>query len=399
MTKRQVLVIGCGVGGPVVALALQRAGFAPTLYEAHAEASADEVGSFLNLASNGLDVLRTLGALEVVQGAGFPTPRMTLFSGTGKRLGEVPNGGRLPDGTVSLTLKRGVLHRLLREEAQRRGIGVVSGKRLVDATSNDDHVVASFDDGSRATGELLVGADGLQSRTRAVIDAANPGPRFTGQLSVGGIAQASSVEPTPDAYRMIFGRRAFLGYAVRSSGEAYWFANLQAPADDAKQSTAAWKARLLELFADDVGPAAALIAATSALAAWPIFDLPTVTTWHRDRLVLLGDAAHATSPSSGQGASLAMEDAVVLAQCLRDLPTHGQAFAAYERLRRPRVERVVRASARVSNSKVAGPIGRVVRDLLMPVALRFAANPANQAWLHGYHLEWDKSVLVSSETE
>jgi FAD-dependent urate hydroxylase len=394
MNTRKVLVIGCGVGGPVAALALQRAGFTPTLYEAHGEASADEVGSFLNLATNGLDVLRTLGALEAVQGAGFPTSRMTLVSGTGKLLGEVPNGGRLPDGTVSRTLKRGVLHRLLREEAVRRGITVVAGKRLADAEQVDDHVVARFADGSQVTGELLVGADGLHSRTRSVIDAANPTPRFLGQLSVGGIAPAGTLEPTPDSYRMIFGRRAFLGYAVRSTGEAYWFVNLQAPAHDAKRSTAEWKVRLLEVFADDVGPAETLISATGELAAWPIYDLPSVTRWHRGRLVLLGDAAHATSPSSGQGASLAMEDAVVLAQCLRDLSPHEAAFAAYERLRRPRVERVVRASARVSNAKVAGPVGRALRDALMPLALRFVATSTSQAWLHGYHLEWNSTVAA-----
>ncbi len=378
----------------MVAMALQQAGLSATVYEAHDEASADEVGSFLNLASNGLDVLRTLRAMEAVQAAGFPTSRMTMFSSTGKRLGEVPNGGRLPDGTVSVTLKRGVLHRLLREEALRRGIVIHSGKRLVEAHTSADRALATFADGTTASGAVLVGADGLHSRIRALLDAANPAPRYTGQLSIGGIAPRSALEPTPDAYRMIFGQRAFFGYAVRESSEAYWFANLQAPPEQAKHPSAEWKTRLLELFAGDVGPATSLISATPEVAAWPIFDLPTVKTWHRGRLVLLGDAAHATSPSSGQGASLAMEDALVLALCLRDQPEPSRAFAAYERLRRPRVERVVRASARVSNTKVAGPVGRVVRDALMPLALRFVASQASQTWLHGYHLDWDTKVIA-----
>jgi 2-polyprenyl-6-methoxyphenol hydroxylase-like FAD-dependent oxidoreductase len=88
-----------------------------------------------------------------------------------------------------------------------------------------------------------------------------------------------------------------------------------------------WREQLLELFADDSGPATEILQATGdELAAYPIYDMPIVPTWYRGSIVLLGDAARATSPSSGQGASLAIEDAVVLAKCLRDLPDTRQAF-------------------------------------------------------------------------
>jgi FAD-dependent urate hydroxylase len=83
--------------------------------------------------------------------------------------------------------------------------------------------------------------------------------------------------------------------------------------------------------------------------------------------VLLGDAAHDTSPSSGQGESLAIEDAVVLAKCLRYLPDARQAFTAYGRLRCARVEKVVKYSARISRTKTLGPVGRWFRDLFMPL--------------------------------
>ena len=102
-------------------------------------------------------------------------------------------------------------------------------------------------------------------------------------------------------------------------------------------------------------------------------------------MIVIGDAAHATSPASGQGASMAIEDAVELGRCLRDLPDPAAAFAAYEGLRRDRVERVVAQGARSSNSKAAGPVGRVMRDLLLPRMLRRAAGPAGRgsvAWLH-----------------
>ena len=94
------------------------------------------------------------------------------------------------------------------------------------------------------------------------------------------------------------------------------------------------------------------------LAGDSTYDLGHVPVWHRGRLLVIGDAAHAPSPSSGQGASMALEDAVELARCLRDLPSVEEAFAAYDAVRRTRVEKVVAAGARSSSSKTPGPVGR-----------------------------------------
>lgn len=395
MTK--ALIVGCGIGGPVAALALRRAGIASVVYEGHAR-PADHVGTFLNTASNGLAALQSIGVdPHGVTANGFPTPRMVMWSGTGKRLGEMPNGLALPDGTVSITIKRGLLHRALREEAVRSGIQIENGKRLISAETKDDLVVARFDDGTEASGDLLIGADGLHSQARRQIDPDATPPRYTGQLSVGGIARGP-FEPTPNAYQMIFGKRGFFGYSVRPFGETYWFANVAEAVAPTREQLAAtsvddWKRRLIELFADDAGPAAEMIRHTETeLAAYPLFDMPTVRRWHRGRMVLLGDAAHATSPSSGQGASMAIEDAVELARCLRDQPNVERAFAAYESLRRARVERVVRYSKRVGSTKVIGPVGRYFRDLMMPGMLKLLAGSMAQDWLYRHRIEWEARV-------
>ena len=89
---------------------------------------------------------------------------------------------------------------------------------------------------------------------------------------------------------------------------------------------------------------------------------------------------------------MAIEDAVVLARCLRDLTDIRQAFATYERLRRRRVERIVAHGARTSNSKAAGAVGRVLRDLMMPMILKRVANGGSLAWTHDYHIDWDAKV-------
>jgi FAD-dependent urate hydroxylase len=395
---KRALIVGGGVAGPVAAMALQQAGIDPVIYEAHA-GGADDAGAFLTFASNGVDALRAIDAQNLVMDKGFPTPRMEIQSGTGKHLGVVPNGGTLPDGMVSQTLKRADLYLALRDEALRRGARVEYGKRLVDAgITPDGGVAARFEEGTEAEGDLLIGADGIHSRTRRIIDPAAPGARYIPVLNIGGYASNIRVPAEPGTFRMIFGKRAFFGYAVHPSGEIWWFANPPRADEPSKAELAAisteqWREILIDLFAGDDTPAVDIIRATPGdLSGWATYDLPSVPTWHRGPMVIIGDAAHATAPSSGQGASMAIEDAVVLARCLRDLPDIRRAFAAYEKLRRGRVERIVAHGARTSNSKAAGPVGRVLRDLMMPAILKRVANGGSLAWMHDYHIDWNEKV-------
>jgi 2-polyprenyl-6-methoxyphenol hydroxylase-like FAD-dependent oxidoreductase len=403
LTDKKALIIGGGIAGPVTAMALQRAGIEPVVYEAYDEGAGLDAGAFLTVAVNGLDALRTLDAHGPVLAAGFPTRKIEFFSGSGKRLGEVPIGGTLPDGTVTHTIKRADLYRALHDQAIRRGIPIEHGKRLVDAeTTPDGGVVASFEDGTRAAGDLLIGADGIHSRTRRIIDPAAPEPRYTGLGNIGGFTRDASVNTKPGIYVMVWGKRAFFGYTVSPSGEIWWFANPPSAreltrAELAATTTEQWRRQLIELFAHDATPAVEIIeSATGELTGTNQYDMPSVPTWHRGPMIIVGDAAHATSPASGQGASMAIEDGVVLAKCLRDLPDIRQAFAAYERLRRERVERVVAQGARSSSGKAAGPIARVLRDLMLPVILKRVAGSGERslAWMYGYHIDWDEKVAA-----
>ncbi|MGH3090650.1 MAG: FAD-dependent oxidoreductase, partial [Rubrobacteraceae bacterium] len=184
-TGRKALIIGGGIGGPTAAMALRRAGIEATVYEAHDRPS-DYTGLFLNTASNGLDVLKILD-VPMVEDA-FPAPRMVMWNGAGKRLGEVANGVRLSDGTVSVIVKRGFLQRALADEATSRGVEIEYGRRLADFEVVADGVAARFEDGAEAEGDLLIGADGIHSRARRILDPTAPNPAYTGLLSVGGYA-------------------------------------------------------------------------------------------------------------------------------------------------------------------------------------------------------------------
>ncbi len=393
-STKTALVIGGGIAGPTTAMALQKAGIEATVYEG-CPTAADRVGAFLTLASNGVDALRVMAADAPVLAVGFPTPWTTLRSGTGKRLGATPLGATLPDGTASHTMKRADLYRTLHEQAVSRGIRVEFGRRLVAAEDTGEGVLAAFADGTAATGDILIGCDGVHSTVRTIVDPHAPAPRYAGLLGTGGYAGGADVATPPGAYEMIFGTRAFFGYTVAPDGEVWWFANVPAAqeTDGARLAGEAWRGRLLELFADDAGPAVDLVRATPEILPMTAFHwMPPLPRWHEGRMIVIGDAAHAPTPTSGQGASLAIEDAVVLAKCLRDLPDPLRAFAHFESVRRPRVERIVKWATRMNRSKAPGTIARAVRDAVLPVVLRMTADSKALRRTFDYHIEWDTTA-------
>jgi FAD-dependent urate hydroxylase len=398
-TKRAI-IIGGGIAGTVSAMGLRKAGFEATIYEAY-DFSADGVGAFLNLAANGVRALRTIDVDASQIEGGFATPAFAIYLSDGTKLADLANGPKLDDGTVSQTVKRGDLYRSLRIEAERRGIEMCFGKRLVSAEKAGDGVIARFEDGTEARGDFLIGADGLQSRVRAILDPKAPRARYVGLLNTGGFARGVDVPGERGVMHMIFGKRCFFCYVVHPDGDVWWFANPARKREPTREELAAispdaWRAELVDLFSEDRTPAVEIIRATQTiLSGWSTYDFPRVPRWHDGSMIVIGDAAHAASPSSGQGASMAIEDGVVLAKCLRDLPNTREAFAAYERSRRARVERVVKQGRRNGTGKTPGPLGRAVRDfVLRRVFARMKSGADPMRWIFEYPLAWEPRVAA-----
>ncbi|HEY8482344.1 MAG TPA: FAD-dependent monooxygenase [Spirillospora sp.] len=393
---RTALVIGGGIAGPVTAMALRKAGIEATVFEAY-PGPADGVGVTLVLAPNGLAALRSIDAEEAALGIGQPLTRSLLCDGRGGVLGEVPGLKGLPP---SRGLWRDELARVLHEEAKSRGIRFEFGKRLVDAVETADGVTATFEDGTTATADVLVGADGIRSTTRRLIDPAAPEPETTRLLNFGAAADIA-VPADPEASYFVFGKRGFFGYWVQPDGRTAWFANLphdrpMSSAEARRTSKADWLARLREAYADDT-PCRDVLARTAAddlVVLGSLANMPTkVPHWYRGRMVLVGDSAHAPSSSSGQGASQAIESAVQLARCLRDLPDPQSAFATYEALRRARVEKVIDRGNKTNNSKTLGPVAKKMMKLMMPLMMKtFLAPEKTFGEEQRYTIDWDAPV-------
>lgn len=404
----RAIVIGSGIAGPVAATALHRAGIDTSLYETH-PGPGTTVGAHLGVAPNGLAVLRTLGLLDRVRAApgSFPASSIEFLSGGGRRLGLISDGSRdLSDGgeLESLSVRRGELQAALAAAAQEQGVPVAYGKRLVRHTDTGTSVVAEFEDGTRAEADVLVGADGIHSPVRHGMDPDAPEPTYSGLLGLGGWTSDAGVAPTPPSTgRLVWGRRAFFGYQTALDGTVYWFVNFPHPELD-KDTIAArgarwWKSHTEDLFAGHVPDIATTLAASQE--GWflphPIHTIPALEHWTRGRVALIGDAAHALPNSTGQGASMAIEDAATLAMYLRDIPTPEAALTRYEELRRPRVERIIaEGTHRGDLKRITNPIGVFLRNhLLLPIVFRKVARTDGHSWIFDHRVDFDSPVGVS----
>lgn len=397
---KHALVIGGGIAGPAVALALARAGIRATIYESYA-ASADGLGAGLMVSPNGLEALKIIGVDSELHAVSQPIPHMQLADGRGKVLSRFDGlSGMQPSRVVY----RSDLYRVLREAAVAAGIPILHGKRLVSASETVDGVHARFADGSDASGDILIGADGIRSTVRGLIDPGAQSPHYAGTLGFGALVPLDTLQVPKDTMTFVFGKHAFLGYWADPDRGICWFGNLpyaEPPSMAAVREIPSphWLARLRELYADD-HPAQTLLAHTDPDQLFaPIASelMPPVPRWHSERMVLIGDAVHAPSSSSGQGASLAIESAIQLARCLRDIPAPSQAFACYEQLRRERVEKIAAGAAKTNTQKALGPLGKALMHIVMPIALKTVFNPARTfASHHAYRIDWAATALPVS---
>jgi 2-polyprenyl-6-methoxyphenol hydroxylase-like FAD-dependent oxidoreductase len=370
----RALIVGGGIAGPAVALFLQRGGIEPLIFEAYSEPAT--IGGGFQIAPNGMRVMRALGLADQVASAGAPSSEFMFRNSRGRAIGRLDLGR----SGFGVTIRRGAFHRILLEETARRGVAVAYGKRLTRIEDRADAVVAHFEDGSAAEGDVLLAADGVHSRVRGLVLPAHARARYTGVIGVGGFSESASVGPFPpgSAQRLTFtlGPRLQFGYATMQcpTPQWGWWSHLPQQPELTREdlqdiSDDEMRTRVMEAFRGWAGPIEALVSTTPRVLRTAIYDVPSIPAWHAGRVMLLGDAAHAMSPAGGQGASLALEDAMMVGRGLAEGRAFAEVFADVESRLRVRAERMVRQAAEndARQLKSLGPFGQWMRDGLFPL--------------------------------
>jgi 2-polyprenyl-6-methoxyphenol hydroxylase-like FAD-dependent oxidoreductase len=335
----RVIVVGGGIAGLSAAIALRRTGNDVVVLERAPRI--DPLGAGITLFANALRALDRLGVGEAVATRGAAATRSAILTWEGRELTGVPSD--LLEGTIAL-------HRAdLQAELAAAGGEVRLGVEVTAVEQGDDAVVAVAADGREDQGDLLVGADGLSSVVRRGI--ADVPIRYAGYTAWRGV---SSVPVEPGRLTESWGVGERFGLVDIGRGRTYWFATKNA--------------EILRRFSGWHEPIAAVVEAAdeSAILRNDVYYLEPLPRWSDGRVVLVGDAAHATTPGVGQGAAQAIEDAVVLADRLADSDDLTAALAEYEAIRRPRTDAVLKMSRRVDKAaQLANPLGWRLRNAVV----------------------------------
>jgi 2-polyprenyl-6-methoxyphenol hydroxylase-like FAD-dependent oxidoreductase len=388
---RKAIIIGAGIAGPVTAILLKKAGIEVQLFEAWPYATG--IGGGLQIAPNGMHVLAEIGLAEEMIRRGSIAEAFEFYSQSGARLGAINQNMQARFGQPAVNMRRATLNEVLLNKAWCDNVELAFEKRLVRIEDRADQpVVAHFADGSSAEGDFLIGADGVHSAVRSHVLPDGPKPFDTGLLGFGGFVPRALLDDTGIGQRVetTFGQSGFFGYGFCSSdpddGVMWWSTQPSHGIDAATfraMSQEALKRHLLDFHAGWHHPIPQLLEAAENIGVTATLDVATLPTWSRRRTVLIGDAAHATSPHAGQGASLALEDALRLVRLLQDGYELGVTFEAFERERRPRVERVIAFARRNGNQKREfSATGAWIRDRLLKLLIPVTAR--GQDWMYAY---------------
>ncbi|MBG8552118.1 FAD-dependent monooxygenase [Hymenobacter guriensis] len=336
------LIIGGGIAGLATAQALLQQQHQVQVVEAAAELR--EVGAGVVLGANAMRALDRLGLHDTVHQQGFAVTGIGLLDEFGRDLNAIdtrPFTERV--GYDNLAIHRAELQRLLLA-ALPAGI-VQLGKRLARFEQTVTQVTAYFEDGSHLTADALLAADGINSRVRRQL---LPGskPRYAGYTCWRGVVDAAVLQLPAGRTTETWGRAGRFGMVPLGNGQVYWFACVNSPEARSAHFRAFRVADLQRQFAGYHAPIPQLLALTTdEQVLWgDILDLKPLRQFHFGRVLLIGDAAHATTPNMGQGAGQAVEDAAALASCLASTDSLEAAFQRFDQRRRRRTARIITQS-------------------------------------------------------
>lgn len=396
MTKNKAIIIGGGVAGPAMALFLNKIGINAEIYEANEAIFSSGAG--LNLAPNGLNVLAELGLAEKIIKNGSIAQNGIFRNAKGSQLAKFRFSNLEKYKYPSVNLKREMLNKIMLAELERNSISIHYNKRLRKIIQTENSVSAFFEDESEVNGTFLIGADGVRSKAREFILDNIIEPTFTGIIGSGGFVTKNSIQnlskTDADNVHFIYGKNGFFGFSGVNENELMWWTNIVKPNPYSRNELKnfdqeAEKKSLLNQYGNYSFPVSEIINKTNNFVRLNVFDVPFLPNYFKKNIILIGDAAHAVSPNSGQGASMALEDAMLLAKLIRDENTLEKSFSMFEKIRRPRVEKIVLEGRKRGSDKVTvNAFQQKIRELMIRIFVGSFAEKGNH-WLFNYKINWN----------
>jgi 2-polyprenyl-6-methoxyphenol hydroxylase-like FAD-dependent oxidoreductase len=356
---QKILIVGGGISGMVAALALRQRNFAVEIVEVNPRWDVYGVG-IIQLA-NALRALAQVGLADQALAAGFGMSTLYFYDHEGHPLYKVPQPQLAgPHYPAANALTRPRLHKILQDAIRQAGVHVRIGVTVAELEQKDDAVTITFTDQTNDWYDLVIGADGIRSHTRRIVFGANYQPLYMRQ-----VCWRCNVPRPPevDNFQLFLapsGNKA--GFIPLAPGLMYILLNDTPREASDTCDTCPWIAEeaLAEVFRERLmefgGPVAAIrdtyIIDPSTVVYRPFETLLMPPPWYRGRIVLIGDAAHAMTAHVAQGAAMAIEDAVVLAEELGTQPTLQKALDGYMQRRYERCKTLVEISATLCRGEV-----------------------------------------------
>ena len=317
---KKVLIIGGGIGGLSTAIALRRAGIAVDLIEIKSEWKVYHVGIIVQ--GNFIRAMAALGIADKAVAEGFPYFGVKFQTLNGHTIAEIPGIPMAgPNYPTDLGMGRPALHKILSEAALEAGTNVRLDLSFSEIQPNENSATVSFTDGTSGEYDLVIGADGVHSKTRSAIFGPQYQPQFTGQ----GVWRYNVRRPAEIDYAFLcVGLQGGKCGFIPLSHDTGYLLLVQAEPDNPHHP----EDKLADIFRERLAACTGVMAAlrdqitdSSLVIYRPLEALLMPAPWHKGRVLLIGDAAHATTPHLGQGAAQAVEDGVVLGELLaRDEP-------------------------------------------------------------------------------
>ncbi|MBB6451084.1 2-polyprenyl-6-methoxyphenol hydroxylase-like FAD-dependent oxidoreductase [Geomicrobium halophilum] len=349
--KANVLIIGSGVAGLTTALFLNKAGIKCEVFEG--SPSEKETGAGFVLAPNGVNVLDSLGLTTELNKYSYPIGKESTYNTDNEEIMSIVASGNKLFNNQLVTIQRHKLIKILLDKANAVGIPVHYNKKLVDLNQEHRGVKAFFADGSSEQGALLVGADGIHSKTREITYPTIK-PIYSGFYGIHGISSSSLINMEMDTEAKTYiDFDNYIGVFISKSSSSptndlLWQfigkSERKIPATSLELADRSYiKDWLLKQTKDWNNPFREILRNTEVILPRSIYELENMNHWYHGRVVFVGDALHATNPLPGIGASWALEDGMYLAKMLKE---HGyrDAFHYYENDRKPMVELFKNAS-------------------------------------------------------